>query len=98
VRFLVDTGASTVALGAAQAAQIGIDFRAGERVAMSTANGVVPAYRVRLDSVRLGEVEVYGVEATVVASEMPFVLLGNSFLSRFRIRQENDVMMLERRY
>lgn len=98
VRFVVDTGASTVALSASLATRIGINYRAGERVVMGTANGNTAAYRVTLDSVRIGDVEVFGVEATVVPSDMPYVLLGNTFLSRFRIRQENNLMMLERRY
>jgi aspartyl protease family protein len=98
VRFVVDTGASTVALSASQATRIGLNYRAGERVVMGTANGNTAAYRVTLDSVRIGDVEVFGVEATVVPADMPYVLLGNTFLSRFRIRQENNLMMLDRRY
>ena len=62
-----------------------------------TANGPVPVYRVMLASVRVGEVQVYNVEATIVPMQMPFVLLGNSFLTRFQMKRENDVMTLSKR-
>jgi len=98
VPFMVDTGASDVVLGAAQAEQIGLSFRSGQRQMVVTANGLVPAYRVPLDSVRVGEVEIFNVEASVVPAGMPAVLLGNSFLSRFQMKQENDQLLLEKRY
>ncbi len=65
---------------------------------MGTANGVVNVWRVRLDSVRVGDVEVHGVEASILPTSMPYVLLGNSFLSRFQMTRSNDQMVLERRY
>ena len=51
----------------------------------------------RSPSVRIGDVEIPNVQAVVVPGEMPFVLLGNSFLRRFQLRQENDVLRLQRR-
>lgn len=96
--FVVDTGASDVVLAAAQAAQIGLDYRKGTAGAVVTANGTVQAWRVHLDSVRVGDVALYNVEAMVVLSAMPFALLGNSFLSRFQLRQENDQLTLDKRY
>jgi aspartyl protease family protein len=62
-----------------------------------TANGMVPVHRVMLTSVRVGDVQVYNVEALVVPGQMPYVLLGNSFLTRFQMKRENDVMTLEKR-
>jgi aspartyl protease family protein len=47
--------------------------------------------------VRVGEVEVSNVDAIVMPAQMPYVLLGNSFLSRFQMRRDNDVLRLERR-
>ena len=61
------------------------------------ANGAVPVHRVSLNVVRVGEVEVSNVEAIVMPAQMPYVLLGNSFLSRFQMRRDNDVLRLERR-
>ncbi len=98
VRFVVDTGASNVVMGVAQAEQLGINYRAGQRVSVNTANGVALAYQAALDSVRVGEVEVFHVDATVVPASVPIVLLGNSFLGRFQMRQENDLLVLEKRY
>ena len=98
VQFMVDTGATSVAMGVADAMRAGIDYKNGEPVSMRTANGVAQAYRVKLNSVRVGDVEVYDVDAVVLQQPMPFLLLGNSFLSRFQMRRENNVMMLDRRY
>ncbi len=97
-RFLVDTGATNLALSQSEAQKLGIDYRQGERSTSMTANGPVPVYRVMLASVRVGEVQVYNVEATVVPLQMPFVLLGNSFLTRFQMKRENDVLTLTRRF
>jgi aspartyl protease family protein len=98
VRFVVDTGATTVALSQAEAERIGLAFKGGTQGHVSTANGSVPAYRVSLASVRIGDVQVYNVDATVIPAPMPYVLLGNSFLSRFQMRRENDRMTLDKRF
>ena len=98
VRFLVDTGATTVAMSQSDAQNLGLDFRSGERGMAVTANGPVPVYRVMLASVRIGDVQVYNVEATVVPMPMEFVLLGNSFLTRFQMKRENDVLTLSKRF
>lgn len=97
-RFMVDTGATAIGLGAAEAERMGVNYKAGQRVSMSTANGVVPGWLVKLRSVRIGDVEVFEVDAVVGAQAMPHVLLGNSFLTRFQMRRDNDQMVLERRY
>jgi aspartyl protease family protein len=59
---------------------------------------VVQAWRTRLASVRVGDVEVFDVEAVVLQQPMPYVLLGNSFLNRFQMRRDNVQLTLERRY
>jgi aspartyl protease family protein len=96
--FVIDTGASNVVMGIAQAEQIGLDYRAGTRSAVTTANGITPAWQVKLNSVRLGDIEIYNVTATIVPAGAPVVLLGNSFLGRFQMKQENDQLVLEKRY
>lgn len=97
VQFVVDTGATTVAMSQTEAERIGLNFKDGRRGMASTANGTVPAYRLNLTSVRIGEVTVYGVDALVVPAQMPYILLGNSFLTRFQMTRVNDVMTLDRR-
>ncbi len=98
VQFMVDTGATAVSMGAAEATRMGLDWKKGQQIRMGTANGVVPAWVVRLDSVRINDVEVHGVEGIVSSQPMPYVLLGNSFLTRFQMKRDNDQMVLERRY
>ena len=56
MRFLVDTGASLVTLSSSDARRAGINFLAGQKAVMQTANGTTPAYRVKLDKVRLGDI------------------------------------------
>jgi len=99
VQLVVDTGASVVSLSEADAQRIGLDYRtSGRPVRMSTANGVIPGWQIKLTSVRVGDVMVYDVDAVVSAGSMPYVLLGNSFLSRFQMTRNNDQMVLEKRY
>jgi aspartyl protease family protein len=97
-QFMVDTGASVVALSEADAQRMGIDYRQGAPVTVRTAGGDIRAHRVMLARVRVGEVELTNIEAVVQPTPLPFVLLGNSFLSRFQMRRENDLMTLERRF
>lgn len=98
VRFMVDTGATSVAMSMAEAEHIGLKYRDGQRMFVGTANGAVPAYRVRLAEVRIGDVVVYDVEAMVVPAQMEFILLGNSFLTRFQMKRENETMTLSKRF
>lgn len=98
VRFLVDTGASLISLGAADARRIGVDANKGARVMASTANGDTAASRVKLDSVRVGEIVLHNVDALVHQQDMPFVLLGMSFLNRMEMQRDGDTMTLKKRY
>jgi aspartyl protease family protein len=97
VEFVVDTGATSVSMSQADAERIGLKYQEGQRGMAGTANGPVPVHRVMLTSVRVGDVTVYNVAALVVPAQMPYVLLGNSFLTRFQMKRENEVMTLERR-
>ncbi len=98
VQFMVDTGATSVALGESDARRINLKYEDGQRVRVNTANGQAVAHLVRLDSVRIGDVTVYGVEALVTPQSMSYVLLGNSFLNRFQMQRQNDQLTLEKRF
>lgn len=98
VQFMVDTGATTIGLGESDAIRIGLKYRDGQRVQVATANGNVPGWRIKLSTVRLGDIEVREIDAIVTPLAMPFVLLGNSFLSRFQMTRTNEQMVLEKRY
>lgn len=97
MRYLVDTGASAVSIGRAEAERLGLRYLEGQSVQLGTANGAVRGWRLRLDSVRVGNLEARGVDAVVVPQPMPYVLLGNSFLSGFQMTRQGDRMVLEKR-
>jgi aspartyl protease family protein len=97
VEFMVDTGASVVSLGQVEADRLGLDYKNGVAGIARTANGSVPMRVIVLNSVRIGDVEVANVEAAVHPGSLGVVLLGNSFLTRFQMRRENDVLRLEKR-
>ena len=98
VQLVVDTGATVVSLGVQDAERIGLKYQAGEPVRMATANGTTTGWRIKLDSMRVGDVDVYNVDAVVTPGAMPFVLLGNSFLTRFQMTRTSDQMVLVKRY
>jgi aspartyl protease family protein len=98
VQFIVDTGATNVSLSENEAQRLGIDFSKAQRGLANTANGQVVAHRVSLGSVRVGDVTVYNVDATIVPAQMEMILLGNSFLSRFQMKRENDTLTLDKRF
>ena len=87
-----------ISMGAAEARRLGIAFETGQRMQAHTANGVTTGYRINLGTLRIQDVEVYNVEAAVIPTGMPYILLGNSFLSRFRMTQDNGIMTLKRRF
>lgn len=100
VRFLVDTGATWIAMNVHQARSLGINFRyIGKRSAVSTANGVVPVYQIVLDKVKVGEIELTNVVAGVLEGDSPSqVLLGNSFLNRVEMQRRGQVMLLKQKF
>jgi aspartyl protease family protein len=97
-QFLVDTGATSVSMSVQEAERLGIDYKKGQLGRSSTANGTVTTYLVKLASVRIGDVEVYDIDGNVVPAGMPYILLGNSFLTRFQMTRQNDQLVLERRF
>lgn len=98
VRFIVDTGATVVALPASEALRLGLDYRKGERALTNTAGGPVEAFRLQLDRVRLGDIELSGVDAVVIERGLNVTLLGMSFLNRLEMKREGQSMTLIRRF
>jgi aspartyl protease family protein len=100
VSFLVDTGASIVAMNSVQAKRLGIQYLLnGVATVVSTASGKVTAYNVQLDNVAIGRIKLTGIEAVVIEGSHPEeVLLGMSFLGRLNVKNENEVMMLETKF
>ncbi|MEM9623646.1 MAG: retropepsin-like aspartic protease [Pseudomonadota bacterium] len=99
VDFLVDTGASIVAISERQATAMGLDFRAGEPGYVETAQGTAQAYFLSLDKVTVGGISVHGVESAVIQGRFPVdVLLGMSFLNHVQMQDNNGVLTLTARY
>ena len=100
IRFLVDTGASGVTISSADARRAGVNYLGGQRVTMQTANGVAPAFLVKFDTVRLGDITLNNVDGLVVEGNVMggTGLLGMSFLNRTEMKRERDTMTLTRRY
>ena len=97
--FLVDTGATLVSIPGKDARRLGIDFKQGERGVTQTANGPAPVYRIKLDSVKLGDIELLNVDAMVLdGGGLTEPLLGMSFLSRVEMRRDGQRMTLIRRF
>lgn len=94
VQFMVDTGATLIAMSRAEADRLGIDYSRADRGMTSTANGDVEVRVLTLSSVRVGSVDLANVRAAIVPAPMPGILLGNSALSRFQMQRDNDVMRL----
>jgi len=98
VRFVVDTGATYVALPLRDAQRMGIDYTSGRRGNMQTANGPAPAYLVKLDTVRLGGIELHNVDGVIMESGLEQALLGMSFLNRLQMQRDGAVMTLIQRF
>lgn len=98
-RFLVDTGASLVALPVSVARQAGVNLDGAQAVGVHTANGQVRAWRVILNTVQLGEVRANMVEAVIMEDrQLPVSLLGMSFLNRVNMNREGELLTLSQRY
>lgn len=99
LRFIVDTGATSVVLSSADARRAGVNYLAGGRVLTQTANGPVPVYTVKLNTLRVGDITVNNVDAAVIEGDkLPFALLGMSFLNRMEMRRDGSTLTLIRRY
>ena len=100
VPFLVDTGASTIAMNTQQARHLGIDFRVtGEPTFVGTASGVSKAFRVMLDNVSVGGITQKNIAALVIDGDFPVqTLLGMSFLGRLEIQRDGNIMRLKKKF
>jgi aspartyl protease family protein len=98
MRFLVDTGATFISMGAGDARRARIDTAKGTPGMTMTANGVVKVWRVRLNNVKVGNITLHDVDATVHQHDMPIVLLGMSFLNRMEMRRDGTSLTLTQRY
>ena len=99
LKYVVDTGATTVALNSGDAKFAKIDYEKGERITMSTANGEVSAYLVKLNTLKIGTIILNNVEATVNEGGSPsVVLLGMTALNHLDMKRDNSIMTLSKKY
>lgn len=96
VKFLVDTGATFIAMNEQQARRLGIDYKMnGVEGSTSTASGIAKAWYIKLKKVKAGPLMLRDVEAAVIKGEYPTkVLLGNSFLNRLQMVRHGQIMEL----
>lgn len=98
VEVMVDTGATSIAFNYPTAKSLGLDLTRAQPMTVSTASGVERAYRLQLSSVTIGGITVHNVDATVLGNDFPRVtLLGNSFLSRVDMQQQDGLLLLRAR-
>ncbi|MDP2828169.1 MAG: TIGR02281 family clan AA aspartic protease [Sulfuricellaceae bacterium] len=98
VRLVVDTGATMIAMSADEAKRLGIRYEQGAKGFASTANGVTPVFKVTLDTVKVGDITLHGVDAMVNPQPLPVILLGNSFLNRVNMNREGNLMVMTKRF
>ena len=98
----MDTGATAVALHAAEARRLGIPYQLeGTRMRVHTANGTAFAYRITLDRVQVGDISLQQVEGVVIDNDggsMGKTLLGMSFLNRVRMEDQGAVLWLHKKF
>ncbi len=93
VTFLLDTGASDISVPGDLAEKLGL--RRGPAQQYNTANGVITGYLTRLDSVKLGEIELHDVRASINPHEQgDELLLGMSFLKNLEFTQRDDKLTI----
>jgi len=99
IRFLIDTGATTVAMSSVQAKKLNIQYRInGKETTARTASGIAKAYLIKLKKVKVGEISQSNVTGLVIVGAYPKqVLLGMSFLNRLKVEKTGDAMTLESR-
>ena len=99
LKYVVDTGATTIALNSGDAKYAKIDYENGERITMQTANGEVSAYLVKLNTLKIGTIILNNIDATVnEGGSPPVVLLGMTALNRLDMKRESSIMTLTKKY
>jgi len=93
VIFLLDTGASDIAIPESVADDIGLNK--GQDTIVKTANGITNAYNTHLDSVAIGDIKLYDLNATILTNMTgQEILLGMNFLKHFEIIQKGKSLTI----
>jgi aspartyl protease family protein len=99
MKFIVDTGATSIAMNSGDAKRAGIDYKKGTQISVHTASGNVAAYQVVINTLKLGSVTLHQLDAVVLEGSSPaIVLLGMSALSRLEMKREGIALTLIKKY
>jgi aspartyl protease family protein len=99
VNFLVDTGASVLAMSSREAGRLGIDYTRGERGQVQTAQGTTESYFVIIDKVSVAGITAHNVQTAVIDGNYPVeILLGMSFLRQVTMQENSGVMTLTQKF
>lgn len=99
LKFIVDTGATSIVMNSGDAKFANIDYKRGEKIEMQTANGVVSGYLVTINSLKLGSLVMNQIEGVVMEGGSPsLVLLGMSALNRLGMKRDGIALTLTRKY
>ncbi len=99
LKYVVDTGATSVSMNSGDAKFAKIDYEKGEKITMSTANGQVGAYLVKLNTLKIGTIILNNIDAVIhEGGSPPYVLLGMSALNRVEMKRDNSIMTLTKKY
>ncbi len=96
VDFIVDTGASSIAISSIQADLMNIHYQQeGLKIEVVTASNKIPAYLINLEKVKVGYIVLQEIEAVVIEGQYPtHILLGMSFLDKIEMHRENELLEL----
>lgn len=93
VTFLLDTGATQVAIPGRLAQELGLTQ--GTRIQVRTASGIADAFQTEVSELQLGEIRLYNVSATIVPDyDSQHILLGMSALRSLEFSQRNQVLTI----
>src|SRR5690554_6024344 len=99
VDFMIDTGASVVALNGETAKWLGLDYLEANQVGVRTASGVELAYSVQLETIQLGDISLKNISAVVIdGAEPQRVLLGMNFLNAFELERKGERLDLRHKF
>ncbi|GHU13038.1 hypothetical protein AGMMS50225_22300 [Betaproteobacteria bacterium] len=99
IKFVVDTGATVVAIGQSDAQRLKIDLKRATPAHSQTAGGIREISMVKLNSIKVGSIQLHNVDAAVLKDDdLPYALLGASFLRRTEMKREGNHMQLKKKY
>lgn len=99
LKYLVDTGATSVAMNSGDAKYAKINYQKGQKIRVSTANGIASAYKLVLNTLKIGTIVLHNVEVVVTEGGFPsVVLLGMSAQNRLNMNRKGSILTMTKKY